>query len=107
LLLEEFGVEVEMRRLDVGDYIRGPETVVERETVHDLHLTIINGRLWRQLGQLRTTGGSPCLMIEGRNLYSGRFSSGTGHSERSHQPTHQPGSTCAESDRDGQPHSSR
>lgn len=72
-LLEELGATVEMRRLDAGDYVCGPQTVVERKTVRDLHLTIIGGRLWRQLGALRDSARWPCLMVEGRDLFRGRI----------------------------------
>jgi ERCC4-type nuclease len=57
--------------LSSGDYVCGPETVVERKTVLDLHLTIAEGRLWPQLKGIREAGRSPCLLIEGEHLYRG------------------------------------
>src|SRR5690242_21673340 len=72
-LLERLGAEVELKRLDAGDYICGPATIVERKTIRDLHLTIIEGRLWRQLGALRDAARWPCLMVEGRHLFHGRI----------------------------------
>jgi ERCC4-type nuclease len=70
-LLETFGVRVERRRLRFGDYVCGPETVVERKTALDLHKTLSAGRLWPQLGRLRDAGRSPYLIVEGRRLFQG------------------------------------
>jgi len=49
-LLESLGAQVEIRALTRGDYVVGPGTVVERKTVRDLHLSIINGRLEARCG---------------------------------------------------------
>src|SRR4051794_13435385 len=48
-----------------------PGTVVERKTVLDLHLTIVEGRLWPQLEGVREAVRSPCLLVEGEHLYRG------------------------------------
>jgi ERCC4-type nuclease len=42
-LLEVLGAQVDVRALTRGDYVVGPGTVVERKTVRDLHLSIMNG----------------------------------------------------------------
>jgi len=72
--LEKLGVVVERRRLPVGDYIVGPETIVERKSALDLHRTIIAGRFWWQIGRLRDSARSPYLVIEGRRLWQGPVS---------------------------------
>jgi ERCC4-type nuclease len=72
--LERLGVVVERRRLPIGDYIVGPETIVERKSAIDLHQTILSGRFWRQMSQLRDSASSPYLIIEGGRLWQGPVS---------------------------------
>jgi ERCC4-type nuclease len=72
--LEEIGVEVVRRRLPVGDYIVGPGAVVERKTVFDFHQSLVEGRLWKQLGQLRNVAW-PYLLIEGADFAAGPIGS--------------------------------
>jgi ERCC4-type nuclease len=70
-LLESLGAQVEIRALTRGDYVVGPGTVVERKTVRDLHLSIINGRFWHQMRKIRAAGNSPYLVIEGLSVFGG------------------------------------
>jgi DNA excision repair protein ERCC-4 len=70
-LLGELGVLVDMRPLARGDYILGPETVLERKTVIGLHRSVQEGRFWNQMGKLRSAGASPVLLIEGRSVFDG------------------------------------
>jgi len=70
-LLEQMGVLVDQRLLPVGDYIVGPQTIVERKSVLDLHATIACGRFWPQMGRLRDAAASPFLFIEGSCLWDG------------------------------------
>jgi ERCC4-type nuclease len=51
--LRNVGFEITVRRIAVGDYALGRGTVVERKTLADLRASLHDGRLWRQLGQLR------------------------------------------------------
>jgi DNA excision repair protein ERCC-4/Fanconi anemia group M protein len=44
---------------------------VERKTVYDLHLSIMNGRFWHQMRKIRSAGNSPCLVIEGVSVFAG------------------------------------
>jgi ERCC4-type nuclease len=71
-LLEALGAHVEVRALTRGDYILGPETVVERKTVNDLHLSIAAGRFWYQMRKIRAAGRWPYLVIEGPSVFRGR-----------------------------------
>lgn len=57
------------RRLAVGDYLVG-RAVVERKSVEDLHLAIIKGRFWPQIGRLTRTS-RPLLLVEGPDLDAG------------------------------------
>jgi ERCC4-type nuclease len=70
-LLESFDdVDLTERRLPSGDYDVGNGALVERKTVRDLHLTIINGRFWRQLRAIRSAPW-PYLVVEGTSLDAG------------------------------------
>jgi len=64
------GVPTEVRRLSVGDYIAGL-AVVERKSVRDLHLSIIEKRLWTQIGRLSRATRHPYLLVEGTDLDAG------------------------------------
>lgn len=69
--LEALGAQVEIRGLTRGDYVVGPGTVVERKTVRDLHLSIMNARFWHQMRRIRSCGTSPYLVIEGGSVFAG------------------------------------
>ncbi len=71
--LTRLGVEVLRHRLPIGDY-RMEGAIVERKRVRDLHLTLVAGRLWGQLGRLRAAGGRPFLLVEGPSLDAGPIS---------------------------------
>ena len=63
-----------MVALPVGDYDLGHGVLVERKSVADLHLSLERGRLWPQVGKLRTNARLPYLLVEGRDLDHGRLS---------------------------------
>ena len=46
--LKKTGINLEIKTLQVGDYIVAPETVVERKTISDLASSIFDGRLFEQ-----------------------------------------------------------
>jgi ERCC4-type nuclease len=71
-LLRALGAHVDTRTLTRGDYVVGPETIVERKTVGDLHTTIEAGRFWSQMRKIRAAGRWPYLLIEGLSVYRGR-----------------------------------
>lgn len=64
-LLREAGVGIEVRTLPIGDYIVGPETVVERKSVHDLVSSVFDGRLFDQCARLRENFALPVIVVEG------------------------------------------
>jgi len=70
--MEELGAQVEIRALTRGDYVVGPGTVVERKTVYDLHLSIMNGRFWHQMHKIGRAGTSPHPVVEGPSVFAGR-----------------------------------
>src|SRR3954466_15436977 len=45
--------------------------IVERKTVRGLHRSVAEGRVWMQLGRLRTSATWPYLLIEGADLGDG------------------------------------
>ena len=69
--LAKLGASIEVRRLDAGDYWVGPDTVVERKTVPDLHGSICQGRFWSQVGRVRRSCRYPYLVVEGGSLDKG------------------------------------
>lgn len=72
-MLMAMGAQVEWRSLTRGDYVVGPETVVERKTVADLHVSLCAGRLWHQMAKIRAAGRWPYLIIEGQSIFRGRM----------------------------------
>jgi ERCC4-type nuclease len=59
-------VQLSIGRLSLGDYLVEETLVVERKTVPDLGLSILDGRLFRQVGRLaRAPAMRPCLIVEG------------------------------------------
>jgi ERCC4-type nuclease len=68
--LRQLGVQTTIRKLPVGDYEAGG-ALVERKSVRDLHLSIIQRRLWIQIGRLRRTELHPYVLVEGDDLDAG------------------------------------
>lgn len=68
--LRELGVPTETRRLPAGDYIAGA-AVVERKSIRDLHLSVINGTFWPQIGRLSRASRHPYLLVEGPDIDAG------------------------------------
>jgi ERCC4-type nuclease len=70
-MLSGLGAEITFASLPAGDYAVGAGTLVERKTVDDLHGAILRGRLWPQMGKLRSESEFPYLAVEGRDLDRG------------------------------------
>jgi len=64
-LLKAIGINIEMKTLPIGDYIVGPETVVERKSIPDLVSSIFDGRLFDQCSRLKEHFQNPIILIEG------------------------------------------
>jgi DNA excision repair protein ERCC-4 len=62
------GVRVDFSTLEVGDYIVSPDVAVERKTVHDLVMSIYDGRIFEQAQRLSASFSRPVLIVEG-DLY--------------------------------------
>ena len=72
--LATLGVSIEFRALEVGDYLVGAGVGAERKTVRDLHRSIGDRRLWRQVASLRTDLIRSYLVVEGNDLDVGSIS---------------------------------
>ncbi len=64
-LLQSAGLDVEIKTLLVGDYVVGPEVVVERKSIKDLMSSVFDGRLFDQCGRLRDNFEHPVILMEG------------------------------------------
>lgn len=58
-------VELEVRRLGVGDFVVGGNFLVERKTQADFAQSVIDARLFRQATALATDGRRAVLILEG------------------------------------------
>jgi ERCC4-type nuclease len=54
--------------LAVGDFILSDRVVVERKTTSDFLSSVIDGRLFKQLGELKHNFEKPILFIEGEEM---------------------------------------
>ena len=64
-LLKNSGVFVEIAKLSYGDYIINDTITVERKTAKDFLISIIDGRLFNQMSNLKKFCNHPILLIEG------------------------------------------
>jgi DNA excision repair protein ERCC-4 len=64
-LLRDSGALVEIEKLSYGDYIINDMITIERKTAKDFLVSIIDGRLFRQLSNLKKFCNHPILLIEG------------------------------------------
>lgn len=64
-LLREIDPEMEIAALPYGDYLINGEITVERKTAADFLISIIDGRLFKQLSRLKKHCRRPLLLIEG------------------------------------------
>ncbi|MBI4150335.1 DEAD/DEAH box helicase family protein [Candidatus Woesearchaeota archaeon] len=67
------GVKIELKRLEIGDYLLSKRCCVEYKTVPDFVDSIIDGRLLVQIKELRKNFERPVIIIEGtEDVYSQR-----------------------------------
>jgi ERCC4-related helicase len=70
--LSQKDIAVELQQLDVGDYIISSRIGVERKTVDDFLNSLIDGKLFIQMKNLRATFSRPLLVVEGEGLLTKR-----------------------------------
>lgn len=66
------GVFVEPQQLVTGDYVLSSRIGVERKNIDDFLDSLINGKLFKQISQLRDAYSRPVLILEGENLLTKR-----------------------------------
>ena len=64
-LIREHDVFVEVKPLPFGDYIINDSITIERKTARDFLISIIDGRLFTQLSNLKKHCACPVVLIEG------------------------------------------
>ena len=64
-LLQIENVDVNIRRLSIGDYQVDNRLIVERKTLKDFTISIIDGRLFKQMIRLSNSNSKGVLLLEG------------------------------------------
>jgi ERCC4-type nuclease len=64
-LLAFENVEVNIQRLSIGDYQIGKQVIVERKRLYDFAISIIDGRLFKQMLGLAGSNSQGVLILEG------------------------------------------
>lgn len=64
-LLKMENVAVDIQRLSSGDYHIGNRVIVERKTLNDFAISIIDGRLFKQMVYLANSNAKGVLILEG------------------------------------------
>ncbi|MHB8565800.1 MAG: DEAD/DEAH box helicase [Nitrososphaerales archaeon] len=59
------GAQVEVKQLDIGDFVVSSDIVIERKTLDDFVKSIFDGRLFQQLANMNEKYSRPILVIEG------------------------------------------
>ena len=60
-------VEVFIRRLPIGDYLIDNRMIFERKTLKDFAVSVIDGRLFKQMIRLANSNYKSVLILEGKN----------------------------------------
>ncbi len=71
-LAKALGSYAKVKRLDIGDVVVSDRIVVERKTARDFVASIIDGRIFKQIEELKKAYERPILVVEGYDLYSHR-----------------------------------
>ncbi|MEW5937697.1 MAG: DEAD/DEAH box helicase [Candidatus Thermoplasmatota archaeon] len=70
--LAKLGLEVISEALEIGDYIVSDRIAVERKEAEDFLTSLMDQRLFQQLGALKRAYQRPVLLIEGEGLFTKR-----------------------------------
>ena len=74
--LEALGAEIEIRQLEIGDYLLSDRLVVERKTRADFEASIVDGRLFSQVSDLCAALPRVVVIVEGDAPDESRLSRG-------------------------------
>jgi len=64
-LLEIENIDIDIRRLSLGDYQIDGRVIVERKTLYDFAVSIIDGRLFKQMLRMANSQAKGILILEG------------------------------------------
>jgi Fanconi anemia group M protein len=64
-LLKREDIEIEVKKISYGDYVINDSITLERKTAKDFLISIVDGRLFNQLSNLKRHCIYPILVIEG------------------------------------------
>jgi Fanconi anemia group M protein len=67
--LRSRGARVEVRQLEVGDFVLSSETAVERKTLDDFVKSVYDGRLFKQLSIMSEKYPRPILIVQGEKKH--------------------------------------
>ena len=70
--LNEKGIRIEIKNLPVADYVISNRVAIERKSVDDFLESMISGKLFRQLAELKQNYPKPVLLIEGDDIFGRR-----------------------------------
>lgn len=70
-LFEKEGVFIEVKKISYGDYVINDSITIERKTAQDFLISIIDGRLFSQLSNMKKYCINPILLIEGNPYQTG------------------------------------
>jgi len=70
--LSKYDILITQESLSIGDFIISDRTAIERKTVEDFVASIIDGRLFEQVSNLKSAYEMPILLIEGESFQTQR-----------------------------------
>ena len=68
-MLRAHGTHVEVKQLDFGDFVVSSDVVIERKTLDDFVKSIFDGRLFKQLANMKEKYARPILVIQGEKKH--------------------------------------
>ena len=70
--LSKYDILITQETLSIGDFIISDRTAIERKTTEDFVASIIDGRLFEQISNLKSAYEMPILLIEGESFQTSR-----------------------------------
>ena len=69
-ILKNLGCKVEAKNLEIGDYLTEGNVCIERKTFQDFVSSIVDGRLFNQVRELKEKYEKSIIVIEGNDYYA-------------------------------------
>lgn len=69
-ILKNLGCKVEAKNLEIGDYLTEGNVCIERKTFQDFVSSIVDGRLFNQIRELKEKYEKSIIVIEGNDYYA-------------------------------------